>query len=522
MVEGRTVTPCFLPVNLAFLATPSTQESPVQLDNWPCFAKFANSMIRWMTLLISILLLAFVWRLPAYATYTVTPDTVTPVEGLEIPESVMAFSSGYLAHDLPVDGTVLEDLADTKLIIGSRNLLFLRMANFDNVAPGDLYTVYRRVHKVFHPAHGHYMGWLITIRGIVQVTEIHLDLGIATVKVVRAYNAITPGDAVARYAPPLAAEPLPPGRPQPEIPGMVVELPARQNLAGQYHVVYIDWGKQEGLMRGDTLDVFRPKLGRPLRWVGELRVLSVQDHSATALIVRSPVNILRGDRLVLKEPPKAMAEVEEQLKPLETEIKGVEIKREGEKLVISMVDQVLFDSGHAEIKPSGREVLLRVSEILRNATDQKILVEGHTDNVRIGRKLKKTYPTNWELARARAASVMHYLGDEGGIEPARISAAEYADTRPVASNKTEEGRQKNRRVEIILMPKDETAAAPAEHVPTLEPPKAPQPLPLAGEPPARMEPQEPVAPAPEPVAPATPDLPEVPQLPPAEPPLPVP
>ena len=430
-------------------------------------------MIRWMTVLISILLLAFVWRPPAYATYTVTPDMVTPVEGLDIPESVMAFSSGYLAHDLPVEGAVLEDTADTKLIIGSRNLLFLRMANFDNVAQGDLYTVYRRVHKVFHPAHGHYMGWLVSIRGIVQVTELHLDLGIATVKVVRAFEAITPGDAVTHYVPPLAAEPSPLNRPQPEFPGMVVELTARHNLAAQYHVVYIDWGKLEGLMRGDHLDVLRPKLGRPLRWVGELRVLSVQDHSATALIVRSPVNILRGDRLVLKEPPKAMAEVEEQLKPLETEIKGIEIKREGEKLVITMVDQVLFDSGHAEIKPSGGEVLLRVSEILRSSSDQKILVEGHTDNVRIGRKLKKTYPTNWELSRARAGGVMHYLGDEGGIAPARISAAEYADTRPLASNKTEEGRQKNRRVEIILMPKDQTAAAP----PTPELHDAPQPPP---------------------------------------------
>jgi chemotaxis protein MotB len=431
---------------------------------------------------------------------------------LDIPESVMAFSSGYLAHDLPVEGTVLEDLADTRLIIGSRNLLFLRMANFDNVVPGDLYTVYRRIHKVFHPAHGQYIGWLVSIRGIVQVTELHLDLGIVTVKVVRAFNAITPGDIVTRYAPPPAAEPPPPGRILPEFAGMVVELPARQNLAGQYHVVYVDWGKQEGLMRGDHLDVFRPKLGRPLRWVGELRVLSVQDHSATALIVRSPVNILRGDRLVLKEPPKLPAQVEEELKPLESEVKGVEVKREGETLIISLVDQVLFDSGHAEIKPTGREVLQRVSEVLRNTADQKILVEGHTDNVRIGRHLKKTYPTNWELARARATSVMQFLSEEGGIDSARMSAAEYADTRPVAPNTTEEGRQKNRRVEIILMPKEHAAAMPAaEPLPTVQPHQPPEPPPVAGEQPATTEP----------AAPPAPEMPSMPETLPSEPPRPI-
>ena len=216
---------------------------------------------------------------------------------------------------------------------------------------------------------------------------------------------------------------------------------------------------RKDLVRGDHLDIFRPKIGRPLRWVGEVRVLSAREHTATALIIRSPVNILRGDILVLKEPPKPQAQIEEELKPLEIGTQGMEVKREGDKLIITLVDQVLFDSGYAEIKPAGREVLQRVSEILRGASDQKILVEGHTDNVRIGPSLKKVFPSNWELSRARANNVRTYLAEQGGIEGARISAAEYADTRPVASNTTEEGRLKNRRVEIILMPKDEAAAA---------------------------------------------------------------
>jgi chemotaxis protein MotB len=443
-------------------------------------------MILWKSFPVGVLvlLLAFPSSPQAYAT------TNTPVEGLDSPESVMAFSSGFLAENLPVDGTVLEDERDTKFIIGTNSVVYLRMADMDGVAVGDLFTVYRLVHKVFHPAHGRYLGWLTSVRGIVQVTKIDADVEIVTAQVIRAFNAITPGDGVMHYVPPAAQAVPPPDRTTPEIASIVAELPARHTLAGQQNVVYIDWGRQEGLMRGDHLDIYRPKPGRPLRWVGELRVLSVQDHSASALIVRSPVNILRGDRLVLKEPPKPMAEVIEDLKPLESEIKGVEIKREGDKLIISLVDQVLFDSGRAEIKPSGRDVLQRVSEILRNSSDQKILVEGHTDNVRIGRKLKTTFPTNWELSRARAESVLQYLTKDGGIDPSRITAAEYADTRPVASNATETGRQKNRRVEIILMPKAEPAPAPsATRVlpPESQPVQPQEPTPMTTESPSRPE-----------------------------------
>jgi chemotaxis protein MotB len=404
------------------------------------------------------LLITALTVLAFYAPVAEATDFTIPVEGMDSSESVMAFSSGFLAPELPVEGTVLEDSADTQLIIGTQRTLFLRMTSFENLAPGDLFTVYRRIHQVFHPAHGQYLGWLISIRGIVQVTKIDQDLRIVTVRVVRAFDAMTPGDAVMRYSPPMAQEAPAATRTPPEKPAIVVELSMRQTLVGQRNVLYLDWGKEEGLVRGDHFDVFRPKLGRPLRWVGEIRVLSTQAHTATGLITRSPVNILKGDVLVLKEN-KLAVQVEEELKPLEQDVQGLEVKREGDKVTITLIDRVLFDSGQADIKPEGREVLQRVSEILRNAQDEQILVEGHTDNVRIGPTLKRVYPSNWELSRARANNVRIYLSTEGGINPDRLSSAEYADTRPVASNATEEGRQKNRRVEIILMPKEQPGGA---------------------------------------------------------------
>jgi chemotaxis protein MotB len=147
---------------------------------------------------------------------------------------------------------------------------------------------------------------------------------------------------------------------------------------------------------------------------------------------------------------------EELTKSLEAEIaKGdIKIKQVRDRLTINMVDRVLFDSGHSKVKPSGLKVLKQVSDILKNVTDKQIRIEGHTDNVPIGVRLKERFQTNWELSTARATSVVRYLIEEGGVDRANLLAVGYADTKPIASNDTEEGRTANRRIEIALYPKD--------------------------------------------------------------------
>jgi chemotaxis protein MotB len=132
----------------------------------------------------------------------------------------------------------------------------------------------------------------------------------------------------------------------------------------------------------------------------------------------------------------------------------IRIQQVADRLTINMVDRVLFDSGQGHVKPAGLKVLRQVSDILKNVKDKQIRIEGHTDNVPIRGKLKQRFPTNWELSTARATSVIRYLIDEGGINPANISAVGYADMRPIASNETDEGRSTNRRIEIVLYPKD--------------------------------------------------------------------
>ena len=138
---------------------------------------------------------------------------------------------------------------------------------------------------------------------------------------------------------------------------------------------------------------------------------------------------------------------------------NITIKQVRDQLTINMVDRVLFDSGKAEIKPAGIKVLKQVGDVLKHVTDKQIRIEGHTDNVPIGPKIKDRFPTNWELSTARATSVIRYLIEDGGVERTAISAGGYADTRPGASNENEEGRASNRRIEIVLYPKDLGAIA---------------------------------------------------------------
>ena len=124
-----------------------------------------------------------------------------------------------------------------------------------------------------------------------------------------------------------------------------------------------------------------------------------------------------------------------------------------DQLTITVLDQILFDSGETSLKASGVRVLQDIGPILHQVTDHEIRIEGHTDNFPLRRGLRQRYPSNWELSTARATEVIRYLIDQHGVEPESLQAIGYGHTRPIASNATEDGRQQNRRIEIVLSPK---------------------------------------------------------------------
>ncbi len=169
-------------------------------------------------------------------------------------------------------------------------------------------------------------------------------------------------------------------------------------------------------------------------------------------------NDLEKKNSVIKLQNKVIRLLDDTKKTIETSLKDeiaareIELVEMKDTLKVVFIDKILFDSGSININEKGKELLLVVAESIRGHKDQKVVVEGHTDNRPLGPTLKDKFPSNWELSTARAAAVVRFLQQEGRLQPERLSARGYAFYRPLATNDTEEGRHQNRRIEIILGP----------------------------------------------------------------------
>jgi chemotaxis protein MotB len=116
------------------------------------------------------------------------------------------------------------------------------------------------------------------------------------------------------------------------------------------------------------------------------------------------------------------------------------------KVYVAMEEKLLFKTGSSAIDKRGKEAIIKLGKILEKNTDTEILIEGHTDNVGPDKY-------NWKLSTERALSVVNILTENTDIKPERITASGRGMHKPVADNSTDAGKQKNRRIEIILVPK---------------------------------------------------------------------
>jgi len=118
------------------------------------------------------------------------------------------------------------------------------------------------------------------------------------------------------------------------------------------------------------------------------------------------------------------------------------------RMLITLPNDVLFDSGKTAVKPEGKEAIGKIAQVLATIGDRRFLVAGHTDNVPIK---NAKFRSNWELSTARAVEVVQLL-ITGGMKPQVLGAAGYAESDPVAANDTPEHKALNRRIEIVLEP----------------------------------------------------------------------
>ncbi|MGM0543584.1 MAG: OmpA/MotB family protein [Pseudomonadota bacterium] len=126
-------------------------------------------------------------------------------------------------------------------------------------------------------------------------------------------------------------------------------------------------------------------------------------------------------------------------------IPGVDVSQGQEGVTLRINDSLLFDSGQARLTEQGRDLVASLVDVL-NAFEGQVSVEGHTDNVPIS---TSRFPSNWELSSARAIAVVRHL-ESLGLDVSRMRAVGYADTQPMESNATSQGRAANRRVELLL------------------------------------------------------------------------
>ena len=182
-----------------------------------------------------------------------------------------------------------------------------------------------------------------------------------------------------------------------------------------------------------------------------------------AMISGCAVNFYKGkpeQEIKIKRLTTQVEELEQAKRLLEDRLareisdKQVLLEQTSRGLVITMTNDILFDSGKAKLKRNAHEVLKKIAGVINEAApDRNVGVEGHTDSTPIKHS---GWKSNWELSASRATNVLHYLIDECGMEPQKMSAIGYGEYRPVETNDTKEGRARNRRVEIIILPKEIT------------------------------------------------------------------
>lgn len=167
---------------------------------------------------------------------------------------------------------------------------------------------------------------------------------------------------------------------------------------------------------------------------------------------------------LLKENQESKSQYDSLVGKLQEEVTNgqLQITQYKNMLTVDVAEKIFFASGSATLKATGQDVLKKVADALAPYQQKMIRVAGYTDNVRPGKALQEKFPTNWDLSVARAVNVVRFLQEKGGIAPERLIASGRGEFAPIAPNDTAEGRQKNRRIEIMLLDKNMVDAISAK------------------------------------------------------------
>ena len=240
-------------------------------------------------------------------------------------------------------------------------------------------------------------------------------------------------------------------------------------LAALLLAALLFWATAVGKMR--ALESLKTKLDD-----ANASLAAAQDQNQTNQDLVASLQSKITDLQQEKEATAQMAKGLENEMRTDLESKDVTISNLKGRLTVNIVDQVMFDSGEAVLKPGGQSVMRKVAAILAEHPELRIQVIGHTDNIPIRPDARSRFASNWELSTARALAAVHFLTENACLDPHRVGALGYGEYRPIADNATADGRAKNRRIEIAILPDQLAATGPAPAAPpaaiTNSPPQA--------------------------------------------------
>jgi chemotaxis protein MotB len=176
----------------------------------------------------------------------------------------------------------------------------------------------------------------------------------------------------------------------------------------------------------------------------------------------------------VQQATQAQAGLEQQMRAA-LESRDVTISELQGRLTVDILDRVLFDSGLSAVKPEGQAVLRKVAGVLAKFPQRAFQVVGHTDNVPVRARTADGFTDNWALSAGRAVAAVRFLVGECAVDPHRLTAAGGGEFQPIADNTTAEGRAKNRRITVVVLPeefgapelKKPAVPAPATNTPAL-------------------------------------------------------
>ena len=363
---------------------------------------------------------------------------------LPVGDQAMAFHAGYVLPKENLVGTLI-GARERKSFFGTGDTLYIRFIRNLDVHTGDWVTAYRMTDPVFHPITTAYMGRLVKILGILEVSAEPKNR-VAEARVIQGLDTLAPGDPVMLYTMPANVPDQ--NRSDEPLTGTIVEFKQQGLLTAQGEIVYIDLGAQDGVLVGDRMKVIRAGARESLRTflpdyaMAELKVLSVQERTATTKVVKSLNTLRRGDLVTRLSSSQTASPTEERVEDLvgilPKAAPGEQDVPPIQETARTTLKPVYFPYDRWSFSPAD---LIETTEFLKEHPTAKLLIEGYADE-------RGTREYNLILGEKRARAISQYLESRGFPNPMTVTS--YGKERPVCNEDEESCHSKNRRAQFVF------------------------------------------------------------------------